>query len=1118
MLSTSFSSPTGGLSSTTSGTHGGGQSGHGGVEPRDSGEELSTPAVKRRHVCEEDSVRLVSVLGKETVHGESVTPPGHVHHHQYHQQHSHFNHHQAGHPFPQLSYMSLLPVRPVQFSNQTPRNSPLIFPYQSAFPPTLSHPGYHTAGHLQSAHPSYQSPPLPFHQLTYPPPYLVSNAFTQAPFHAPGHSYPFQNKLTAHSPSYQPASAYCSRPPPPSHPDSPLGKYAQFLRGYYTQHHAPCTKWPQLHTRNYINLAVINNVYANRKDLVKFRQQTIHGSIDDILEWKAPIRMKDILRPNCVYDSHDNEKHEHYPVTQLLIEGAPGIGKSTFAWEVCQKWGQHQLFNNYSLVVLLKFRDKRVQKAKSFSDLFYHPNTKLQSEVVDDITTNGGHGLLLILEGFDEAPASKRTMDSIFVRLFMGLELPRATVILTTRPSASAELRQFCNGVNFRRIEIVGFGKKEIDEYIQCAFSDEQSRSDFKEYLSLYPHIHSMMYVPLNSAIVTHVYESCKSSGAVIPKTMTQLYSSLIRTLLLRYLKDKEEYKDTCTNINSFKDLPQLVYNQFCEICKIAYAGMMSPETELIFQDLPSEFNPLGLMQTCPELYVDRGASVSYNFLHLTLQEYLAAYHISQQSRDEQVAFMREHIQRKKSEVVVRFLAGLSESGRDLWDVVRDFASEDRPSGSLLLDEMTFIKLEILHWLFESQDRSAISSVLGSDCVCFYVRALQPFDMYVLGYCITHSSCDWKLELQRCKVESVELFLRALNLQQDQCQLPSTGQIKGVWLDESNPAVIHMLLDSMPQLLVFCNLTHLRLINSKLTSKTCNLLSKQTDLLQHLEYLDISGNHTIARGGGVDLITSLAKYSTIKTVDLQHTDIGFEDCKALSELLTSSKYTQVLDIGHNNLSPDSIQLIVDGLSHSVSLEKLNMSYSNFSSENVLHLASTLRVNTRLKVFVIEYCNIQSSDSVHLAKALEENSTTQLQTLWLDGNPIGSEGAIVFTGVLATNKTLARLNVQHCNIQGEGAIYLANAMEKNSTVKEFDISYNTIGSEGAVAFASMLKKNRCLKTLRLSDDSVGVEGALELIESLKHNTTLEELKLSGKCIPFSFSTLDKTLQDRVTFWR
>ena len=851
--------------------------------------------------------------------------------------------------------------------------------------------------------------------------------------------------------------------------------------------------------KSYINLAVINNVYANRKDLVKFRQQTIRGCIDDILEWKAPIRMKDILMPNCVY-SHETLKQTQYLVTQLLIEGAPGIGKSIFAWEVCQRWGQHQLFNEYSLVVLLKFRDKRVQEAKSVSDLLYHPESNLKTEIVHHICCIGGHGLLLILEGFDEAPASKRTMDSIFVRLFMGQELPKATVILTTRPSASAELRQFCKGKHSRRIEIVGFGKKEIDEYIQCAFPYKRSRSDFKEYLSLYPHIHSMMYVPLNSAIVTHVYESCKSSGTVVPKTMTQLYSSLIRTLLLRYLKDKEEYKDTCTNINSFKDLPEPVYDQFCEICKIAYTGIMSAETELIFQDLPSDFDPLGLMQTCPELYVDRGASVSYNFLHLTVQEYLAAYHISQQSRDEQVAFMKNYI--FEMVVVVRFLAGLTELGRDLWDVVKEFASKDKLSinTTFLSKEENFIKLEILHLLFESQNSSAITSALGSDCVCFEcVRGQQPFDWYVLGYCIAHSSCNWKLELDECELESVELFLKALNLQQDQCQLSPTGKIKEmllgykeIRLSDEHKHAVDLLVNCMLQLLVFHNLTHLHLVNSGLTSETCNLLSKHTDLLQHLEYLNLNNSYNIGKGGAVNLITSLTKFSTIRELHLRYTFIGFEDCKALSELLATSKYITVLDIrGQDDvrLSPDSVQCIIDGLSHNTSLETLDMSVSKFSSENLLHLASVLRVNTRLKELNIMWCNIQSSDSVHLAKALEENTTTQLQTLELEANPIGSEGAVALANMLATNKSLTELYMRGCSIHGEGA----------------------------VAFASMLKKNQSLKTLYLSDHSVGVEGALELIESLKHNTTLEELKLSQKYKPPSFSTLDKTLQDRVNFW-
>ena len=536
-------------------------------------------------------------------------------------------------------------------------------------------------------------------------------------------------------------------------------------------------------------------------------------------------------------------------------------------------------------------------------------------------------------------------------------------------------------------------------------------------------------------------------------------------------------------------------------------------------------------MQSCPELYVDRGASVSYNFLHLTIQEYLAAYHISLQSRDHQVAFMRKCIESKdvqtiatkgdafivirKLEVVLRFLAGLSNLGRDLWDVVRGFASEDKPKHlrSRLEEETNFIKLDILHLLFECQDPSALNSVITSDSVGFYhlCFSMHPFDWYVLGYCITHSKRHWNLVLHFCELESIEIFLRGL--QQDQSQLPSTGLIKGMWLCESKLGSVHLLLENMPQMLVFQRLTHLCFLKCHLTSETCNQLSTNTDLLKNLEYLDLSYNNICKSGAVQNLITSL---TTIRHLNLTGTGIGFEDCKALSNLLASSNDIKILDVRRNFLPPDSTQLIIDGLSYNSSLEKLSMCDTCFSSSNILNLASVLKVHVRLKELNLWRCNIQSSDSVKLANALEENTTTQLNTLILSNNPIGSEGAVAFASMLAKNKSLAKLDMNDCSIYAEGAISLANAMVKNSVLTKFSISYSQIGSEGAMAFASMLKKNRSLKKLELIHESVGVEGGKELIESLKHNTTLERLSLSINCKPPYFSSLDKQLQDRVKY--
>ena len=74
--------------------------------------------------------------------------------------------------------------------------------------------------------------------------------------------------------------------------------------------------------------------------------------------------------------------------------------------------------------------------------------------------------------------------------------------------------------------------------------------------------------------------------------------------------------------------------------------------------------------------------------------------------------------------------------------------------------------LIISYRLFECQNHSSIHHILGSNSVCFHHFPMLPFDWYVLGYCIAHSSCDWELESVNCELESVKAFLNLLGLQQ----------------------------------------------------------------------------------------------------------------------------------------------------------------------------------------------------------------------------------------------------------------------------------------------------------------------------------------------------------------
>ena len=219
--------------------------------------------------------------------------------------------------------------------------------------------------------------------------------------------------------------------------------YAQYLKVRYQEPLPDDERLLENIGKIFIELAVIRNENISREESEYLVKLNIHGQIDQVLLKRPSIALEDILKPG----------EDGIPIRRVLVEGAPGTGKSRLAWELCHKWAWEELdsVKHYNLVVLVQLRGKRAQEAKNLSDLFPLSKNINIEQVIDAI--GNGDGVLIILEGFDELPYEQRKKGSVYINLIDRKELlPEATIIITSHASVSAYFKKY--PIN-RHLEIV---------------------------------------------------------------------------------------------------------------------------------------------------------------------------------------------------------------------------------------------------------------------------------------------------------------------------------------------------------------------------------------------------------------------------------------------------------------------------------------------------------------------------------------------------------------------------------------------------------------------------------------------------------------------------------------
>ena len=124
-------------------------------------------------------------------------------------------------------------------------------------------------------------------------------------------------------------------------------------------------KYPHIGKRTkYIPLAVVKMESVTKDSANKFTSTTLKHGVDEVLRMKEPLEMDDLFKP--VSDQ---------PLKFILVEGAPGIGKTTFVKELVKRWANHAIKHFEATVVIqIPLREKTISKSTFFrQSLFGRP-------------------------------------------------------------------------------------------------------------------------------------------------------------------------------------------------------------------------------------------------------------------------------------------------------------------------------------------------------------------------------------------------------------------------------------------------------------------------------------------------------------------------------------------------------------------------------------------------------------------------------------------------------------------------------------------------------------------------------------------------------------------------